>query len=148
MKYLLDRIDEQILVELKANARISHAELSAKVNLSRNAVRVRIERLEREGFITGYTIITADAGNGQLITTALMFVYRHDRMPGGDVIQALRGIPEVVACDVMTGDFDLLVRVESSEADRIRQIWQQISELPGVRDTLTAFALSSVIRKT
>ena len=76
-----------------------------------------------------------------------MFVYRHDRMRGGEVIQALRTIPEVVACDVMTGDFDLLVRVESPQADRIRQIWQSISELPGVRDTLTAFALSSVIRK-
>jgi len=147
MKYLLDRTDEQILVELKANARISHADLSAKVNLSRNAVRVRIERLEREGFIKGYTILTGDGGNGQNVTTALIFVYRHDRMRGGEVIQALRKIPEVVACDVMTGDFDLLVRVESPEGDRIRQIWQLIAEMPGVRDTLTAFALSSVIRR-
>ncbi|MBY4611602.1 Lrp/AsnC family transcriptional regulator [Rhizobium sp. 9T] len=147
MKYLLDRTDEQILAELKANARISHADLSAKVNLSRNAVRVRIERLEREGFIKGYTILTADGGNSQNVTTALIFVYRHDRMRGGEVIQALRKIPEVVACDVMTGDFDLLVRVESPEADRIRQIWQLIAEMPGVRDTLTAFALSSVIRR-
>ncbi|SCB61710.1 DNA-binding transcriptional regulator, Lrp family [Rhizobium aethiopicum] len=147
MKYLLDRTDEQILVELKANARISHADLSAKVNLSRNAVRVRIERLEREGFIKGYTILTGDGGNSQNVTTALIFVYRQDRMRGGEVIQALRKIPEVVACDVMTGDFDLLVRVESPEADRIRQIWQLIAEMPGVRDTLTAFALSSVIRR-
>ena len=147
MKYLLDRTDEQILVELKANARISHADLSAKVNLSRNAVRVRIERLEREGFIKGYTILTGDGGNSQNVTTALIFVYRHDRMRGGEVIQALRKIPEVVACDVMTGDFDLLVRVESPEGDRIRQIWQLIAEMPGVRDTLTAFALSSVIRR-
>lgn len=147
MKYLLDRTDEQILAELKANARISHAELSAKVNLSRNAVRVRIERLEREGFIKGYTIVTGEGGSNQHVTTALIFVYRQDRMRGGEVIQALRKIPEVVACDVMTGNFDLLVRVESSEADRIRQIWQSIAEMPGVRDTLTAFALSSAIRK-
>jgi Lrp/AsnC family transcriptional regulator, leucine-responsive regulatory protein len=147
MKYLLDKVDEQILVELKTNGRTSHAELSAKVNLSRNAVRARIKRLEREGFIKGYTIITGDGGSSQQVTTALIFVYRHDRMRGGEVIQALRKIPEVVACDVMTGDFDLLVRVESSEADRIRQIWQSIAEMPGVRDTLTAFALSSVIRK-
>ncbi|MER9169302.1 Lrp/AsnC family transcriptional regulator [Mesorhizobium australicum] len=147
MKYLLDRTDEQILSELRANARISHAELSAKVNLSRNAVRVRIERLERESFIKGYTIVTGEGGNKQHLTTALMFVYRHDRMRGGDVIHALKKIPEVVSCDVMTGDFDLLVRVEAPEADRIRQIWQQLSELPGVRDTLTAFVLSSVIHK-
>lgn len=147
MKYLLDRVDEQILCALQSNARASHAELSGKVNLSRNAVRVRIERLEREGFIKGYTIVTGDGGDQAHLTTALMFVYRQDRMRGGEVIQALRKIPEVVACDVMTGDFDLLVRVESPQADRIRQIWQLISELPGVRDTLTAFALSSVIRK-
>ncbi|MCV3211028.1 Lrp/AsnC family transcriptional regulator [Mesorhizobium sp. YC-39] len=147
MKYLLDRTDEQILNELKNNARISHAELSSKVNLSRNAVRVRIERLEREGFIKGYTIVSGEGLSNEALTTAMMFVYRHDRMRGGDVIHALRRIPEVISCDVMTGDFDLLVRVESGDADRIRQIWQQISELPGVRDTLTAFALSSVIRK-
>ena len=143
----LDRIDELLLAELKANARASHAELSSKVNLSRNAVRVRIERLEREGFIKGYTIVVGDGEASHNLTTALMFVYRHDRMRGGDVLHALRKIPEVVACDVMTGDFDLLVRVESAEADRIRQICQQISEMPGVRDTLTAFALSPVIRK-
>lgn len=143
----LDRIDEMLLAELKENARASHAELSSKVNLSRNAVRVRIERLEREGIIKGYTILVGDGDANKNVTTALMFVYRHDRMRGGDVLHALRRIPEVVACDVMTGDFDLLVRVESAEADRIRQIWQQISEMPGVRDTLTAFALSTVIRK-
>lgn len=143
----LDRIDGLLLAELKANSRVSHADLSAKVNLSRNAVRVRIERLERDGFIKGYTIVTGDGDAGQNLTTALMFVYRHDRMRGGDVLHALRKIPEVVACDVMTGDFDLVVRVEADKADRIRQIWQQIAEMPGVRDTLTAFALSSVVRK-
>lgn len=143
----LDRIDEQLLAELKANSKISHAELSAKINLSRNAVRVRIERLERDGFIMGYTIVTGDGDARHNLTTALMFVYRHDRMRGGDVLNSLRKIPEVVACDVMTGDFDLLVRVEAEKADRIRQIWQQIADMPGVRDTLTAFALSSIIRK-
>ncbi|WP_105385097.1 Lrp/AsnC family transcriptional regulator [Neorhizobium alkalisoli] len=143
----LDRIDEQLLAELKANSKISHADLSAKINLSRNAVRVRIERLERDGFIKGYTIVTGNGEAGQNLTTALMFVYRHDRMRGGDVLNSLRKIPEVVACDVMTGDFDLVVRVEAEKADRIRQIWQQIADMPGVRDTLTAFALSSIIRK-
>nr|WP_279612457.1 Lrp/AsnC family transcriptional regulator [Agrobacterium pusense] len=143
----MDRTDELILAELKKDARISHAELSSRVNLSRNAVRVRIDRLEREGVIRGYTIITGDAGNKASETSALMFVYRKDRMRGGDVISALSKIPEVVACDVITGDFDLVVRVEATDADRIRQVWQIISELPGVRDTFTAFSLSSVVRR-
>lgn len=49
-------LDERILAELTANARIAHAELGLKVNLSRNAVRQRIERLERDGAIQGYTL--------------------------------------------------------------------------------------------
>lgn len=77
----------------------------------------------------------------------MMFVYRHDRMRGGDVLQALKNLPEVVSCDVMSGEFDLVVRVEADAADLIREIWQEISALSGVRDTLTAFALSSMIKR-
>lgn len=147
MKRILDRSDERILAELTRNARIPHAELAEKVSLSRNAVRQRIERLERDGLIQGYTIV---AGEGKPCTSAIaamMFVYRHDRMRGGDVIQKLKRVPEVVSCDVMSGEFDLVVRVEASAADRIREIWLEVSALPGVRDTLTAFALSSMIKR-
>ena len=56
MKRILDPLDERIIAELTRNARAAHAELAAKVNLSRNAVRQRIERLERDGAIQGYTI--------------------------------------------------------------------------------------------
>jgi Lrp/AsnC family transcriptional regulator, leucine-responsive regulatory protein len=136
MKRLLDRADERILAELTRNARIPHAELADKVSLSRNAVRQRVERLERSGVIKGYTIVAGD-GRGRTATiAAMMFVYRHDRMRGGDVIQALKSVPEVVSCEV-----------EAGAADRIREIWQEISALPGVRDTLTAFALSSMIKR-
>lgn len=115
--------------------------------VSRNAVRQRIERLERSGVIQGYTIITGDGRAGGTAVVALMLVYRQDRMLGGDVIGALKSMPEVVACDVMSGEFDLVVRVEAATADRIREIWQAMSALPGVRDTLTAFALSSMIKR-
>ncbi|CAN7275194.1 Lrp/AsnC family transcriptional regulator [Pararhizobium sp. LjRoot238] len=147
MKRILDRADERILAELTRNARIAHAELAAKVNLSRNAIRQRIDRLERDGLIQGYTIVVGDGRPAASTIAAMMFVYRHDRMRGGDVIHALRCIREVVSCDVMSGEFDLVVRVEATEADRIRQVWQEISALPGVRDTLTAFALSSMIQR-
>lgn len=147
MKRLLDRADDRILSELARNARIPHAELAEKINLSRNAVRQRIERLERSGVIQAYTIVTGDGRGGGATIVAMMFVYRHDRMRGGDVIQALKSIPEVVSCDVMSGEFDLVVRVEAGTADRIREIWQAISAVSGVRDTVTAFALSSMIKR-
>ena len=116
----LDQIDQRILAELTKNARMSHAELATKVLLSRNAVRQRIERMERQGYIQGYTIVAGPPGQGPV--SAFLMVYRKDRVRGADVISVLRSIPEVVLCDVVSGDFDLLVRLEARSLERVQEI--------------------------
>ena len=80
MKRILDPLDERILAELTANARIAHAELGLKVNLSRNAVRQRIERLERDGAIQGYTLRIGEGRRPSSLINAVIFVYRYDRV--------------------------------------------------------------------
>jgi Lrp/AsnC family transcriptional regulator, leucine-responsive regulatory protein len=142
----LDPIDAQILSELRRNARRSHAQLGERIMLSRNAVRQRVERLERDGFIQGYTIVEG-AGSDAAIVSANLLVYRHDRMRGVDVIAELRLIPEVVLCDVLSGEFDLFVRVEARSLDRVQDIWRQIAQLKSVRDITTALSLSTEIRR-
>jgi Lrp/AsnC family transcriptional regulator, leucine-responsive regulatory protein len=139
-----DEIDAQILAELRRNARISLAQLGEKVLLSRNAVRQRVERLERDGFINGYTI-KESTGNGTPTVNAVLLIQRQDRMRGGDVIAGLRAIPEIITCDVVSGELDLIARVEAPDAARIQEIWRQVSAFPGVRDTTTALSLSTVI---
>lgn len=142
----MDSVDEKIIAELTRNARISHAELAGRVLLSRNAVRQRIERLERHGHIAGYTIVRAGDGTGDVVS-ALVLVYRQDRMRGGDVLAALKHIPEVVICEVLSGDFDIMVRLEAATLQRLRDIWEHIAEMPGVRDTVTALTLSAVVNR-
>ncbi len=141
----LDGIDQSILAELTRNARVPHAVLASKVMLSRNAVRQRIERMERHGYIQGYTVVAG--GDGQDSVSAFLMVYRKDRMRGADVLAALRAIPEVVLCDVLSGDFDLIVRVEARSLGRVQEIWEEIAAIPGVADTVTAMTLSNVIRR-
>jgi len=143
----VDAIDEKIVAELTRNARVSYAELAGKVSLSRNAVRQRIERLERQGHIAGYTIIRAGEDTGDVVS-AFVLVYRQDRMRGGDVLAALQRIPEVVICDVLSGDFDIMVRVEAGSLERVRGIWKDIARMPGVNDTVTALTLSTVVNRS
>jgi DNA-binding Lrp family transcriptional regulator len=104
-----------------------------------------VDRLERQGYIQGYTIVAGSVG--QSMVSAFLMIYRKDRMRGADVLAALRTIPEVVLCDVLSGDFDLLVRLEARSLDRVQEIWEQIAALPGVADTVTALTLSNVIRR-
>ncbi len=50
----MDRVDQRILGELQADARLSFNELSRRVRLSAPAVAERVRRLEATGVITGY----------------------------------------------------------------------------------------------
>lgn len=141
----LDSIDQRILVELRQNARTSHAQLGEIVRLSRNAIRQRIERLERDGHILGYTIQERPLGAPPV--SATMLVFRQDRMRGADVLAALQQIPEVVQCDVVAGELDLVVRVEAPSPERIQDVWTTVAALPGVRDITTAMSLRTVIAR-
>lgn len=142
MKRSLDRIDEKIIEELSRNARTAHNDIAVKVNLSRNAVRLRIERLERDGYIKGYTILKGQVSVEHPPIRALVFVYRHDRMRGADVVRYISSIPEVITCNVMSGDLDIVLNVEAVSPDRLNKIWADISNLSGVLNTVTSFVLS------
>jgi Lrp/AsnC family transcriptional regulator, leucine-responsive regulatory protein len=140
MKRLLDNHDHHILGELRNNGRISHSDLADRIHLSRNAVRQRVERLERDGIIRGYTILTNESEQRHSVV-AIMFVYRIDRMRGGDVIKKIKQIPEVTLCDVLSGELDLLVRIETGYPERLKEIWSLVANIPGVRDTVTSMVL-------
>lgn len=123
---------------------MSHTRVADAVRLSRNAVRQRIERMERDGYIRGYTITEADAFVAHPVRATLL-VDRMNRLRGDKVIETLRAIPEVKQCDVVAGQLDLVVRVEASDSGRITEIWKEISDLVGVRDITTAVTLSVAI---
>ncbi|WP_458376555.1 Lrp/AsnC family transcriptional regulator [Pseudomonas pergaminensis] len=142
MKRTLDKIDEKIIEELTRNSRLAHNDIALKVNLSRNAVRLRIERLERDGHIRGYTIVKGLPASEHPPIRALVFVYRQDRMRGSEVVRSVAAMPEVVSCDVMSGDLDIVLTIEAQSPDRINKVWSDISSLPGVLNTMTSFVLS------
>ena len=79
------------------------------------------------------------------LINAVIFVYRYDRMRGDAVLDALRQIPEVIQCEVLSGEFDLLLRVEASSPERVHHVWKEIAAMPGVENTVTSFVLATVI---
>ncbi len=143
----LDAIDQHILDELTADARIPLATLATRLGLSRQSVRQRIDRLEGQKVISGYTIRRAGNSNADTVR-AVMLVYRKDRMRGADVTSAIAKIPEVVDCAILSGEIDLMVRLEADSHERINQIWSQISTLPGVQNINTCFVLSALVQRS
>tara|TARA_B110000858_G_C17582990_1_gene372065 strand:- start:233 stop:673 length:441 start_codon:yes stop_codon:yes gene_type:complete len=140
----LDDVDKKIIQALTDNARMPVSDLSRLVNLSRNAVTHRIQRLEKSNIIKGYQVILSDGLPVKDAVVAIMMVYRKDRMRGKEVIKYVEKVSEVVSCYIMSGDYDVILNVQARSHERIHEIWQDISALSSVDDTRTTFVLSVV----
>ena len=140
----LDDVDKKIIQALTDNARIPVSDLARLVNLSRNAVTHRIQRLEKSNIIKGYQVILGDGLPARDAVVAIMMVYRKDRMRNKEVIKYVEKVSEIVSCYIMSGDYDVILNVQARSHERIHQIWQDISAFSSVDDTRTTFVLSSV----
>lgn len=142
MKIQIDKFDRKIIEILTDNARISITELSSIINLSRNAVTNRINKLETSGFIKGYTTIFGDVVADNRLVVAAIMVFRKDRMRDKDVIDYANKVQEIKSCYVVSGEYDIFLLIKAPSQERIHEIWTDISNLESVKHTETIFVLS------
>jgi Lrp/AsnC family transcriptional regulator, leucine-responsive regulatory protein len=104
----LDPIDAALVTALADDARISVAELARIVEMSPPSVSERLKRLEEAGIIRGYTVRIDPAALGRPIVAWL----RVKPLPGKleQVAEILRGLPDVIECDRITGEDCFLAR--------------------------------------
>ena len=142
----LDAIDRTILEELDRNARLPVTKLAARVGLSRTAVQLRIDRMERDGIIQGYGLRTGEGiASGPKPTGAFIEVRLKERMKHGSIVAALRKVPEIQACHNVSGELDLILLLEQTDPGRVQEICQDLWAHPNVESTNTIFVLASPI---
>ena len=127
----LDKLDRKILSSLISNGRESVANLSRNIGLSRTAVAERINRLERTGVITGYTTHLRMAHEAMKITC--YFLVSCEKGKKEEVINALIEIPEILSASILSGIYDIIILVESSDLPSIYNISNEIESGPGVK---------------
>jgi len=144
----LDRIDRLILEVLQRDARITNAALAERANLSESACLRRVRSLEASGLISGYGARIDQEKAGLPVNVFVSITLgRQDQTDLQAFENAVRKIPEVMECYLMTGDFDYLVRIVVADtADFERVHSEQLTRLPGVARVHSSFALRAVQR--
>ena len=133
--------DELLLSLLRENARATTADIARKLGLSRTTVQSRIDRLEQQGVIAGYTVRThADYEQGQVRAHVLITVLPR-KMPA--VVKALREIPEVRTLHSVSGAHDLVALVVVGGVGEMDVVTDAIGALDGVERTTSAIILST-----
>ncbi len=144
-KTVLDPIDRMLLNLLRENARTSTAELARKLHLSRTTVQSRIERLERNHVVAGYTIKVPDEMEASLVKTFVLITLAPKR--SATIESALRRIPEVRTLHSVSGPFDLLAIVAADSIGELDAVIDRIGLLDGVERTTSAIVLSTRIER-
>jgi len=129
MKLHLDVIDRKILAYLQEDARITLTEMAKRLYITRNAVRYRIELLEKEGLIDGYTaLINPMQSNNPILVVMLL-----DVKPSNIVkcIKELKSYDEVFEITRLSSGTALLARALFKNAHHQRDfIMENIEDMP------------------
>jgi DNA-binding Lrp family transcriptional regulator len=137
----LDDLDRHLLALLQANAREPTASLARKLGISRTTVQDRINRLERERIIAGYTIRLSPDHERRMITAHVMMAVNPklaDR-----VVHALRALPEVRELHAVSGVYDLLALICAETTGGIDDVLDRIGQMPGIDRTTSSIILST-----
>jgi Lrp/AsnC family transcriptional regulator, leucine-responsive regulatory protein len=136
----IDGINIKLLRELRADARVSNAELGRRVGLSAPAVAERLARLEEAGAITGYRAELDPRALGYSLSVVLRI--RPAPRELKKVAELAQRTPEVVECHRITGDDCYLMRIWVRDVDHLEEV---IDRFAPYGQTTTSIVQSSPV---
>lgn len=137
----MDTLDQKIVTLLRGDGRRSISDLAVETGASRATVRARIERMEQDGTILGYTVILrADALEDVVRGIMTIEIEGHvtDR-----VIRTLGGFPEISQIHTTNGRWDLLLELSASNLTDFDSVLRKIRLVPGITGSETHLLLST-----
>ena len=146
----LDRMDLRILQVIQDDARISNADLAARVGLSPSPCWRRVRALEERGVIRSYVTLTSSRALGLPVNVFVNVTL--DKQVEDNLERFERAVlarPEVMEAYLMTGDFDYLLRVVVPDIDAYQRfVLEHLARIAGVASIKSSFALKQVQYKT
>lgn len=145
----MDDVDRKIVRQLQRDGRMTITDLADAVGLSATPCTRRLERLQRDGVITGYgaRVDPAKLGLGVTIFVSVE-LSRQDRAAIQSFERAIRGCDEVMECYLMTGTRDILLRVVAADLTAFdRFLENRLMKIPGISNLRSNFALRTMMKR-
>lgn len=135
---------EEILEILEKNHRLTDEQIAVMLNKSVDEVKAAIKKYEEEKVIVGYsTLINWEKTSKDTVTALIEVKVTPQRGEGFDkVAERIYRFPEVKACYLMSGGFDLTVIVEGKTMKEVALfVAEKLAPLESVLSTGTHFVL-------
>ena len=143
MRELLDKKDIQILRIIQRNSKITTREIARQLNIPVTTVFTRIKKLEQKGIIKEYRAILNEKKLGKGTTAFILasFNYRtqnKELLSQRELAREIAKFPEVQEVHIITGDWDLLIKVKAENVEAIGKfVIDKLRLVKGIEKTLT-----------
>jgi len=125
----LDRIDLRILATLQKNGRITNAELANAVCLSPSPCLVRVKRLEKTGYIAGYSARLELAKLGDILTVFTEVTLNgHHSEDFRRFEKAIIQVDEIIECHLVSGGYDYLLKFVCRDVNHYQKVIEGLLE--------------------
>lgn len=141
----IDETDHRLLTALRENARAPLATLARKLGLARTTLQARLDRLETNGTIAGYTVKLGAPMRAAIRATALVSI---EPRTGAGVLARLKSLPEVEQVHTTSGRWDLIVLISAPNTQTLDETLDKIAEAKGVKSSESLIHLSTKLDRS
>jgi Lrp/AsnC family transcriptional regulator, leucine-responsive regulatory protein len=156
MSARLDEKDRAILVLIQEDSKLTAKQIAKKVNAPITTVFAKIKRMEEAGVIKQYRAILSpdklNLGTAAFILASVSYTTtKADGIPISqrDVAEEIARFPEVQEVYIVTGDYDLLVKLRAENVDAVGKfVVDKLRRIKGLEKTLTCMVFETVKEST
>lgn len=141
-KYIFDNLDRTLIGLLRSDGRAPVSKLAEIMGVSRATVQTRLDRLLASGALLGFTArVREDYAVNQI--RAIMMIEVSGRNTT-QVINKLRGLPELAALHTTSGKWDLIAEVLVESLSEFDSVLREVRLVDGVLNSETNILLTSI----
>jgi len=150
MEAKLDGKDMAILALVQRNCKLTAREIAREINSPITTVFAKIKRMEMLGVIKEYRAVLdpkkLERGTAAFILASVIYGARNEEKPFSqrDIAAEIAKFPEVQEVHIITGDWDLLIKLRAESVDSIGQfVIDKLRFVKGIEKTLTCMVFET-----
>lgn len=146
MSYQADAIDRRIIQLLQKDGKMKIKEIAGELKMSNTPIFERIKRLEKEGYIKGYsTLVDREKLGFTLIAFCTVTLETHHKTHINQFVKDIEVLPEVIECYHIAGLFDYLLKVYVKDMlDYQDFITNKLASIPNIGRVQSSFVMTEV----
>jgi DNA-binding Lrp family transcriptional regulator len=141
-KYIPDELDRRIIAHLRTDGRASLSKLAEAIGVARGTVQNRLDRLIETGTLLGFTVRVREDYEDHTVRAVMMVEVVGKAT--SQVIQRLRGIPEIQSMHTTNGKWDLVIDIRVANLSGFDRVLREVRLIEGVANSETSLLLSSI----